>query len=39
MAALLSIHPESPQARLIAQAVEVIERNGVIVYPDRKSVV
>lgn len=33
MAALLSIHPESPQARLIAQAVEVIERNGVIVYP------
>ena len=33
MAALLSIHPESPQARLIAQAVEVIERNSVIVYP------
>lgn len=33
MAALLSIHPESPQARLIAQAVEVVERNGVIVYP------
>ena len=33
MAALLSIHPESPQARLIAQAVVVIERNGVIVYP------
>ena len=33
MADLLSIHPESPQARLIAQAVEVIERNGVIVYP------
>lgn len=33
MAALLSIHPESPQTRLIAQAVEVIERNGVIVYP------
>ncbi len=33
MAALLSIHPESPQVRLIAQAVEVIERNGVIVYP------
>ena len=33
MAALLSIHPESPQTRLIAQAVEVIERDGVIVYP------
>ena len=33
MADMLSIHPESPQTRLIAQAVEVIERNGVIVYP------
>lgn len=33
MATLLAIHPETPQARLIAQAVEVIERNGVIVYP------
>ena len=33
MAQILAIHPESPQPRLIAQAVEVIERNGVIVYP------
>ena len=33
MATILAIHPESPQARLIAQAVDVIERNGVIVYP------
>lgn len=33
MAQVLPIHPESPQPRLIAQAVEVIQRNGVIVYP------
>ena len=33
MATILAIHPETPQQRLIDQAVEVIERNGVIVYP------
>ena len=30
---ILEIHPESPQPRLIAQAVAVLEKNGVIVYP------
>ena len=33
MAQILSIHPQSPQPRLIAQAVETIQKNGVIVYP------
>ena len=33
MAQMLSIHPQSPQPRLIAQAVETIQKNGVIVYP------
>ena len=33
MAQILSIHPKSPQPRLIAQAVETIQKNGVIVYP------
>ncbi|MBP6242426.1 MAG: threonylcarbamoyl-AMP synthase [Hydromonas sp.] len=30
---ILEIHPESPQPRLITQAVAVLEKNGVIVYP------
>ena len=33
MAQMLSIHPQSPQPRLIAQAVETLQKNGVIVYP------
>ena len=33
MAQILSIHPQSPQPRLIAQAVETTQKNGVIVYP------
>lgn len=33
MAQLLSIHPDNPQARLIAQAVESLVRGGLIVYP------
>ena len=33
MSKLLAIHPTHPQARLIAQAVEVVRRGGVIVYP------
>ncbi len=33
MAQILSIHPQSPQPRLIAQAVETLQKNGVIVYP------
>ena len=30
---IVEIHPESPQPRLIAQAVEVLEKGGVLVYP------
>ncbi len=33
MAQILRIHPENPQARLIARAVAVIRSGGVIVYP------
>jgi tRNA threonylcarbamoyl adenosine modification protein (Sua5/YciO/YrdC/YwlC family) len=33
MTQFLSIHPTHPQARLIAQAAEVVRRGGVIVYP------
>ena len=28
-----AIHPETPQARLIQQAVGIIQRGGVVVYP------
>ncbi|MDX2123727.1 MAG: L-threonylcarbamoyladenylate synthase, partial [Aeromonas hydrophila] len=27
------VHPENPQARLISQAVQIIQNGGVIVYP------
>lgn len=30
---LLTIHPEDPQARLIAQVVESLQNGGVIIYP------
>ncbi len=30
---LLTIHPEDPQARLIAQVVESLKNGGVIIYP------
>ncbi len=33
MSQFLQIHPENPQPRLIAQAVQVIRRGGVVVYP------
>lgn len=33
MAQFLQIHPENPQPRLIAQAVDVLRRGGLIVYP------
>jgi tRNA threonylcarbamoyl adenosine modification protein (Sua5/YciO/YrdC/YwlC family) len=33
MSQFLQIHPESPQPRLIAQAVQVIGKGGVVVYP------
>ena len=33
MAQFFSIHPENPQVRLINQAVDIIRRGGLIVYP------
>ena len=33
MAQFFEIHPENPQSRLIYQAVEIIRKGGVIVYP------
>ncbi len=33
MSQFFQIHPENPQQRLIKQAVEIIHRGGVIVYP------
>lgn len=33
MAQFFSIHPENPQPRLIDQAVEILRRGGLIVYP------
>jgi tRNA threonylcarbamoyl adenosine modification protein (Sua5/YciO/YrdC/YwlC family) len=33
MSQFFQIHPENPQARLVTQAVEILNRGGVIVYP------
>jgi len=33
VAQFFSVHPENPQARLIKQAVEIIQRGGLIAYP------
>ena len=33
MSVYLSIHPENPQQRLIAQAADIVRKGGVIVYP------
>lgn len=33
MAQFFSIHPENPQSRLIDQAVDILRRGGLIVYP------
>ncbi|KPC50514.1 L-threonylcarbamoyladenylate synthase [Amantichitinum ursilacus] len=33
MAQFFSVHPETPQPRLIKQAVDVVRKGGVIVYP------
>ena len=33
MAQFFSIHPENPQQRLIKQAVEIIRKGGLVVYP------
>ena len=37
MAEYFEIHPKNPQPRLILQAVEIIRRGGVIVYPTETS--
>jgi tRNA threonylcarbamoyl adenosine modification protein (Sua5/YciO/YrdC/YwlC family) len=37
MAQFFSIHPESPQARLIRQAVEIFRNGGVVAYPTDSS--
>lgn len=33
MALFLTLHPDNPQERLIKQAVEIIKKGGIIVYP------
>ena len=33
MSQFFSIHPETPQGRLINQAVEILQAGGVIAYP------
>jgi tRNA threonylcarbamoyl adenosine modification protein (Sua5/YciO/YrdC/YwlC family) len=33
MTQLFSIHPDNPQARLISQVVDIVQRGGVVVYP------
>ena len=33
MSQFFAIHPETPQARLIQQAIDIIQRGGVVVYP------
>ncbi len=33
MSQFIAIHPDNPQARLIVQAVDVLKKGGVIVYP------
>lgn len=33
MAKIFAIHPDNPQARLLRQAVEIIEKGGLVVYP------
>ncbi len=37
MAQFFEIHPDNPQARLIYQAVEILRKGGVIVYPSDTS--
>ena len=33
MSAVISIHSENPQSRIIKQVIDVLERGGVIAYP------
>ena len=37
MAQYFEIHPENPQQRLIHQAVEILNRGGVVAYPTDSS--
>jgi len=37
MSQLLTIHPQNPQSRLIAQSVAVIQSGGIIIYPTDSS--
>ncbi|WP_166359784.1 L-threonylcarbamoyladenylate synthase [Pseudomonas akapageensis] len=37
MSQFFQIHPENPQARLIKQAVEIIRKGGVVIYPTDSS--
>lgn len=37
MAQFFQIHPDNPQTRLIEQAVEIIDRGGLVVYPTDSS--
>ena len=37
MSALITIHPENPQSRLIAQVVDCLNAGGVVVYPTDSS--
>lgn len=37
MSQFFQVHPENPQARLIKQAVDIIKRGGLVVYPTDSS--
>ena len=37
MSEYFHIHPDNPQQRLISQAVEIIHKGGVVVYPTDSS--
>jgi tRNA threonylcarbamoyl adenosine modification protein (Sua5/YciO/YrdC/YwlC family) len=37
MAQFFQIHPDNPQSRLIRQAVDIVEKGGVIIYPTDSS--
>ena len=37
MAQFFQIHPDNPQARLIRQAVDIVQKGGVIIYPTDSS--
>ena len=37
MAQFFQIHPENPQSRLIRQAVDILQKGGVVVYPTDSS--